>query len=247
MTDDATPKHVLLDALTDYFDGRLDQGAASRVEIHLADCTDCTALAREIWSARVLLARWSPAVHGAAYWSDLLESALAKLEAEPQFGSWRGRLRRWRDRWACRVDGAALVVMEAGGRFSRIVTEGLEELMRPGATWSFAPVPTPQPTRGGAGEADGATGAVPPVTTVLASGATPARMMVSDTTREIVVRIDGLDPGSPPPLVVLFPAESLGRPILVEPHRVQGADYWIARFEDPSPGVYLVALEPLAT
>jgi len=148
-------------------------------------------------------------------------------------------LSAWAALWSGQAEGVVRVIMETGGSASRVVTEGLDALSRPGATWQFAPMPVGVATRGPLGGAS-----APNPTVAIASGATQARVAITEARREVVVRIDGQPAGGQPPLVLLVPMAEDTEPriALVQPQ--SGAPYLLARFSDVPAGDYLVALEP---
>jgi hypothetical protein len=77
-----------------------------------------------------------------------------------------------------------------------------------------------------------------------------ARVAVSGARGEIVVRLDDVQPGLQPPLVLVIPT-GLGQvgpahePRLGTPEPSPGSDGWIARFGGMGPGDYLIVFEPL--
>jgi hypothetical protein len=235
--------HYANEELTSYLAMELSEAREMEIEEHLAVCDECTARAREAHLLTSLVQQWTAHAHGEAYRRDLLARALAQLEAHEANPAWRERLRHWRERWAGRAEAAVRVVVAAPGAASRVVTEGLDALLRPGATWQFGAAPAAMPVRGVvAREA-----APPPVTVALASGAAPARVAVNDAAREIVARLEALPVGADPrepPFVALIPTTEGAEPRRQPLERRRGATYWVARFADVSAGDYMVVFEP---
>lgn len=267
MTHQRKPDHVPPEELDRYFGGELDEDGESRVEEHLATCSECSARAREIRALRHAMDEWTAEVHGAAFWRARLESAVDSAAGARAGAAWHERLDRWRERWLGRAEGIALVmggqaaeelsgflpmpfmgssasVPEAAKRVARLVTTGLDDLLRPGAAWRFEPVPARTlRVRGAPGkpEAAGATREV-------AAAGTP-RVIIRLTPRGgtghvLEVRIEHLPADGQAPLVVIVP--EAGEPMVREPSQDPTRSEYVAVFEDPPAGSYVVALEPPA-
>jgi hypothetical protein len=236
----STVQHVADEILADYAARRLPEWDELAVEEHLAACDDCSTIVRssllvgDVWDA------WTAMAHGEAAAGARLLQAVREAQTLVGDASWQARLMAWSEHWSGRAEAAVRVVMDAHAGASRVLTEGLEALSRPGSAWQFAPLAVPAPTRGPrAGETERSP------TVALAAGVhTQARVAVGGERREIVVRLDGhLDPGRAP-LVLLIPDS--GDPRLALPEQPAGAPYWIARFADVPPGEYIVAFEPIS-
>lgn len=240
--------HVTRQDLVAYFVGELQEDQESPIEEHLAVCDDCTSHARQLYAAQEkqlhsfarVWNRWTAEEHGRAHQVAVLDAALqAAASHNPQWGE---RFHQWRERWAGKAEAAVRVVMEAQETASRIITEGLETLTRPGGMWQFALQPTPVPVVGTV-RTRGQT-APSPVAVALAPGDLQARVAVSGE-KEISVRVDEWPPGQTPPLVLLISTTEKSEPQVKELERTRGATYLITRFENVEPGDYVVAFEPL--
>jgi hypothetical protein len=242
MHNEAAMNHFSTEILADYLDLNLSEDEELQIEDHLALCRDCTSTVRQQRALTEVLAGWTARAHGQAHLAAAVERALTQVEV--QNPAWRTRLASWAERWAGAAEAAVRVVLAAPGSASRIVTEGLDALARPGAAFQFAPVPAAIPTRGPRGR-----GAGPPraaLAVASANGTSLARIAVGGEQREVVVRLDTLPAGAQPPLVLLAPIAGPGEPRVALPERQPGLPYWIARFDDLPPGEYLVAFEPSA-
>jgi hypothetical protein len=235
--------HLSPDTLASYFTHGLSDAEQSGVEEHLADCDTCIGSARTTFAASGLIDRWTADVHGQAVLQGVLVQALAASRQQPSLAAWRERLAQWAERWVGQAEAAVRIMLEAPGSAARVLTDGMEGLARPGASWQFAPVPTAMPTRGPAGRR--AT-SQPVIVSAGGDGTPSARVSVSGQRGEVAVRLDDLPAGQEPPLVLLVPTDRGGEPRLTLPVRQPDADFWIARFEKLEPGDYLVAFEPLA-
>lgn len=239
MSSQANNVHLDPAELADYFAGLLSEDRESSIEGHFAECQHCTTQARRFHSFNQVWDRWTAQAHGEASWRAVLGKALhVTAKAHPH---WRERLRHWRTHWAGKAEAAVRVVMEAPGKTSHVVTEGLEALVRAGGRWQFGRAPGLVPTRGG--QLHGP--ATPsPATVALAPGKSKAWVAVSGED-EVSVRVEEWPAGQPAPLVLLIPTVGTGELQAQELKKTRGATYLIARFEDIPPGEYVVAFEPV--
>jgi len=238
MVDEATTEHVTPEELADYFEGKLPEDRECMIEEHLAECKECTEEARGVHVFAEVWQQWSARAHGEAYWRVRLVNAIEVVAGKPQYATWRERLVRWREVWGGRAEAALRVLVGAKGTASKIETEGLDMLARAGAVWRFALVLAPAFVRGTEAGAMRSTAALSP-------GRPRVRVAVNGDVREVVVRVDGLQPGQAAPLVLLIPAEEGREAKVAEPQRQPGVDYLIARFEHVESGDYLAAFEPM--
>jgi hypothetical protein len=235
MAEKSHPVHPDVDKLADYFASKLSEASKDSLEQHFAECGDCCRIARRVYSSSLLLERW---FSGKQPETDLNAVLARNLDALASANVvWRERLRKWTENWAGRAEGAVRMVMGSSSNAASIATDGLTELLRPGARWQFALEPIGAPIRG----------QTPPQSISVAAtiGSPRARVAVSAEARELEVRIDELSEGLDVPLVLLIPLSQDLEPQVKELSRSAGVSYCIARFEDLQPGQYLVALEPM--
>jgi hypothetical protein len=233
--------HVSDEMLADYSAGRLSELDELEVEEHLADCSACAAVARAALLVEDVWDTWTARAHGQAYLAEVLAQAVIQAERLTADPSWKARLGAWAAQWRGHAEGAVRVVLDATGAASHVVTEGLDGLTRPGASWQFAPIPVAVPTRG-----PRAGGAPSRPTVALAPGSQQARVAVGGARREIVVRIDGQPADRRPPLVLLVPLDNDVQPRLAVVESQPDLPYLLARFADVPVGEYVVAFEPFA-
>jgi hypothetical protein len=244
MTKNSPDNHLSIEALLDYSANLLSESRQCEIDEHLAECGDCTEQVRGYLETAAVIRKWNAGAHGMAFWSARLSSAIEQLESRPQPAVLRERLGQWRQRWTGQAEGVVRLVVEVPGHISRIVTDGMESLLRPGAGWVFAPVPVARPVRGaGSARLEGPS-APERARVVAACGHVRVRIAVDDAAGEVVVRVDGMPGVAPAPLVVLLPQDPGTAPLIGEPVEVPGAAYRIVRFTDTTPGQYLVVLEP---
>jgi hypothetical protein len=237
---DGNALHIPGELLADYTARRLSEAEELDVEAHLAECDECSEVARAALLVGNVWDNWTAQAHGQAFLASRLSHAIRQAQHTTANAGWQVRLDTWAEEWTGRVEAAVRVVMAAPGSASRVVTEGLEALSRPGTGWQFAAVPVGMPTRG-----PRAQGKAPSPTVALASGTSQARVAVGGARREIVVRLDALPGDRQPPLVLLVSVTEDDEPRLAIPEQQPGAPYFVARFDDVPPGEYVVAFEPL--
>jgi len=235
MADESATAHLSPEEIADYFQGLLTEEREQAVEAHLGDCTGCVARAQQYHRFVALWEQWTPEAHGAAHLLARAQQALA--EAQSARGEWGERLARWADRWRGRAEAVVRVVMEAPEQASRLVTEGLEPLLREGATRRFALLPEPIRVRGAEGVEVFATIAIAP-------GSPEVRVTVDGEQREVVALVTPSAAGRAAPLVMLIPDDPAAEVRIGEPRPEVGSPELVARFEHLPKGGYVVALEP---
>jgi anti-sigma factor RsiW len=236
--------HLSPDRLLDYFDQRLGEADEVAVEEHLADCARCARAARAALADAPRWQSWTAAAHGAAHLRAVVQRSLAAARAQSPRAAWRGRLDRWADEWGGMAEAAVRAILGAGP--ARLVTNDLGGLLRPGATWHFAP-PVAAPVRGDpyfqsrsrqysdqrwyGRSTETSTTTEPRTRVVVAPGP------------ELDLRVD-LMAGVDAPLVALVPLDPVGPALVAEPEWRPELPYRSARFTGLSPGEYLVVFEP---
>ncbi len=229
-TADAT-KHLTLDVLADYFAETLDDKQEERVDLHLADCDRCAALARRVHAVdeavQPALATWTAASHADVVLRSIAREGLKKADVPPDL---RERVGRWRERLA---SGALHLIRQASGQLGNAVEEAVNVLLPPPgwkvsarpAVWAAEPVTTFK------GEDDDLR---------LAQTAPTIRVLPKGI--GIEVRVEGVDEN--PGLVVLVPAGERGHPVVKPLKPARDAERtFFARFEKEGEE-FVVVLEP---
>jgi hypothetical protein len=245
----SSPTHLSTDTIADYFANSLSETAMLDAEEHFATCDACALRSQKVLAVGALIQQWSAPVHGEAELQARLVAALEAARKTTTVAAIRTRLAAWAERFAGQAEAAVRVVLDAPGQAARVLTEGVEGLTRPGATWQFA---QPQPAT--LGPIRGTARRGPPRQTVVTAGdagGTTAKLAVSGERGEVTVRLDGVPLGSEPPLVLLVrtdrtAGQAPAEPILAAPEPSPGSDAWVARFEGLGQGSYLVLFEPRA-
>ena len=67
MPSEVTTRHITLEAVADYFEGRLPDAQEGEIETHFAECEQCTNRARQYYAFTALWNGWTARAHGEAY------------------------------------------------------------------------------------------------------------------------------------------------------------------------------------
>lgn len=245
MPDEMKWIHVNTAELIDYLDKDVTDDEEDRIERHLAACGECAQRARQASALCDLWERWSARTHREAFLRSVVESALESAADEAVVDdAWKGRIRRWQSATSGLVEGAVRVTIEAVKNASQIATEGMDDLLRPGARWRFTLQPDPVAVRG----VQHRRKSPPKVALAEGSDGSSARVKVEDhddATREVIVSVAQFPRGHVAPIVVLttIGREGKEKPRLLQMRR-QGQGL-IARFRALPAGEYLVLFEPL--
>ena len=225
----------------DYLESKLSPEREEEVERHLALCDSCVEQTRE---THVLnqLCDWTAEQHGESLAVDTWYAALERAEAEVTRSSLRDRLADWRERGAGLSQGALRVVNSAVENAYRVVTHSIDAIVCPQSEWQFQAAAPTAGVRGTASTADD----VAVVETDRGVSGPSARVLVRAGEKgQVVVRVDGIAPDQPGPLVVLVLSGDDSTVVVRETQKQLGTTYWVARFENLHAGEYLVAVEPL--
>ncbi len=230
--------------LVDYFDHNLPEDQALRLEEHLTECDHCSNLAREVYALSAKWGRWTARTHAEAYAMEanafraLLQRALEKIGGAIS--------RQAVESWKKGAEGAVRVVMREIAASSEIMTEGVESLLRPQASWSFAPVAVSP--RGSAERVQGASASVQVETPESCPGGRRARVGIDAAARRITVAVENHPAERPYPRVLLVPLQEGVEPEVGKwtSSSVPGSktvDLY-TQFSGRKPGEYLIAFEP---
>jgi len=239
MTEKPEGEHVATEELADYFAGSLSQERELAVELHLAACNECTQQARQVYSFTALFERWTSKQPAEPALPIVLARCLEAARDRMTNQLWRERLNGWRERWGGKAEGAVRVILGAPGKATRILTDGLDNLLRPAATLRFVPeaLVGVNSVRGKLDQGSVALASAPGVPRV--------RISASGLVGEVEIRIDDLPQTQTPPLILLIPAVGGIEVRVAELSQTPGVPYWIGRFEQIDPGDYFIVLEPM--
>ncbi|RPI23502.1 MAG: zf-HC2 domain-containing protein [Acidobacteria bacterium] len=231
---------VTPEELVDYFDHNLAQDQELQLEEHLGECDRCAGLAREVFQLSSEWEQWTAKTHGEACvsepgWArDLLGRALDRISNTigPQAV----------ERWKKGAEGAVRVVVRQMAT-SEIITEGVDTLLRPNASWHFVPIEISP--RGGAKRGQGPRAVIQVESPESGPEARRARVGIELATGDISVSFDNFPPGRPYPRVLLIPLKGEVDPEKPEwrPLSLPGAE--TVEFSGLEPGEYFIAFEPV--
>jgi len=246
MPDEPKWSHVNPAELVDYFDRDLSDDEEDRIELHLARCEECAQRARQAAALCNRWERWSAGSQREAYLRSVVRNALESAAGEVILDdTWKERIHRWRSASAGLVEGVVRVTIEAVKKASRVATDGMEDLLRPGAGWRFTLQPDPVAVRG----VQPGRSSPAKIALAVCSDGSSVRVKVEDHddgTCEVVISVDQFPHGRLMPIVILASIGQGGteKPRLLQMRR-QGQGL-IARSHDLPAGEYLVAFEPLS-
>lgn len=246
MTGETEKPHLTIEDLVDYFDKGVSADLEERIEIHIARCDDCAERARRAHALCGTWANWNAKSHRQALRRAMVEKSLAEAGSQSQehIPEWKRRLERWREVSAGLAEGVVEIVMSPARDATRIITEGMEALIRPGAGWRFSPQAAYPVVRGVGGERR-------PCKIAVAENPEGMRASVKieeppRAGREIVVYMDRPPRARDLPIVLLISTVGdPGREIRIRQMEPQAVGL-LARFEDVPDGDYILAIEPLA-
>jgi hypothetical protein len=231
--------------LVEYIDHHLVEDREIRLEEHIAECEHCGNIAREFYTLSARWERWTARTHADACSMEagalraLLERALDKI----------GDAIRPEDvgRWKRGAEGAVRVVIREIASLSEIMTEGLEDLLRPQAAWRF--VPAALSPRGAGTHEGGVLIVIQVETSEVGPSGKRARIGMDPASGKIMVSVENHPEGRPYPRVLLIPLQEKGKPELGEwkSSQVPGSKVvsLYAQFSGRKPGEYFIAFEPI--
>jgi len=171
-------------------------------------------------------------------------AVMGEAAASPRTrADWKERLETWRQTTAGLAEAAARLVVGALEERSRVLTEGIDSILRPGAFWRFdtsraaVPVrglPSPESARSNRAVAEDSSG---------------SRMWVQveetgSNERAVAVRIDRFSFTQKPPLVVLVPCGNVPDRKARIAELIPDGEGLAARFDNVEPGEHLLLVEP---
>lgn len=250
------PECISAEELAEYCQGLLLEDRNGDIEVHFARCDLCAQQARQFYTAQTrrfavftqIWDGWTAKTHGEAYQRDAAREqdlpktmAVALQIAAQAYPNWQERLRQWQKQWGGKAEAARRVIVRVSQATSRVMTESLESLVRPGGGWPPAPVSVPVRPRHKP--------LPPPNLRVLGPSLSPdkprERVTVSGEAGAVQVRVEGWPAAQQVrPLVVLVSIHGESEPQVVELVEEE-AGVLIARFASVELGEYVVALEPL--
>jgi hypothetical protein len=230
--------HISIEQMDRYVNGDMGVEESYEADCHMGGCDECAQKVRTLRPLNYVWKQWTAGSHGQARKDSLLVSSLKKAAAQnPKL---QGRISRWLERWGTCAGGAVKVVFRVPDEITRVITGGMETLLKPQPRWRFAYATALPPVRG-----IRTRGGPRDKTKVRAEGTPGAEVTVDETSGGIEVRFSGLTSGQLAPLVLLISDDKGRDPLVLAPERDPETDLFVARFQKVPPGRYSLIIEPL--
>lgn len=224
-------KHPTKEEIYQYIWQELAFGREIEVSEHLAICRQCTAFSRQEYQMKFLWENWTAKSHGKIYWQNRIKEVLEGCrETAPSFAL-KERLAAWLEEYKAKVGGIAEVILERTKELGKVITDLPQALLAPQAL-EFIQVVAVR----GEGEK-------PEEIKIVNKGELKVQVITDTAKRFVTVQIPQSE--RKPPLVILSPQK--GKPLLAEPQKVKGTNFYAACFKDIPPGEYMLIFEPEIT
>jgi hypothetical protein len=240
MTENTALEHPDQEELSQYVRGSLPGFGDAWIEEHLAECSACAEAVRRVECFENLWDTWAADAHGAAAQRAELDRALQRAEAVEAVATTPDlltQLRSWNRQFRGTVSGAIKVLVHAAGERSRLLTDGVANILCPAPMPAFA-VSLVTPGRRGVVPSLGDAAQAPPPPAIRADSMAPAGpsthvVLEGQTLR---VSVAGLAAAQAPPLVVLVPQDE-SAPQVQRLWKDDASGSYVAHFE-LAPGPY---------
>lgn len=241
MNDEIKFNHLTAENLVDYFDKTLTEKEKEVLEVHLAECDDCTRRTQQAYALCNEWEQWTASTDREVFKLALIYKSLQEAIAEERADilRWKERLERWRSASASLAKDIGRAVTDAAQNTARSITEEAEHLLHSGTTAPFDLQWGAVRTRGTRGR-----GLSPKIKVTLASGpwAQLASVAADASTGTVFVLVERWPQGKIEPLVLLAGEGRKTRVNSLE--RLPHGEGLMAQFEKVEPGNYIVDLEP---
>lgn len=222
-------KHFNLNEITKYVMEALPEEKEIEIGEHLAECQKCRELAQNEFKTKRLLESWTAEAHGQAYWQNRIEKVLNSALGSTVEPSVQKRLEAWMKKWKGKVGGMVQILLSTAEKTGKVLTDFPKTLFVPYSQLKFAEIPV---VRGIAKE-DGEI-------KITSKGETDVQVFTDIENNKVIVQIE--DSKKRIPLVIL--ASGKGEPIVKEPKKIEGTNFYGACFENIAAGEYTLFFEP---
>lgn len=229
-------KCLAFDEIERYLAGDVSEEETIRIDAHMGTCDDCAEKVRMMRRLNFLFNQWTAKSHVEIYQQEQLVAALNK--AAEQNPILKERIHRWLEKWAGKAEAALRLVMKVPEETTRIITEGVEALVKPDSRLKFVYITAPVPTRGVETLKE-------KKTVVKTEGIPNVQVIVNEAANEVEVRLKSLPSEQKAPLILLIPDAKEQAPLLSEPKPEPKTNYHIARFQNVPAGKYTLVFEPM--
>jgi hypothetical protein len=221
-------KHPAREEIEDYIWEELSEERGIEISEHLSVCKECQRLSQKEFRAKLILESWTAKAHGEAYWKTRLSGVLEDALELAKTQGLKKRIKEWIEESQGKFGGAVQIVLGSIKEMGEVLTHFPRQFLAPQAI-QFAQAAV---IRGTEKE--------PGVIKVISKDKPGIQVLTDLVNRKVVVQIE--ESQKKPPLVILSPKE--GKPLLTEPKKVEGTNFYAAIFENIPAGEYVLIFEP---
>jgi len=221
-------KHPAKEEIEDYIWEELSEERGIEISEHLSVCKECQRLSQKEFRAKLILESWTAKAHGEAYWQARLSGVLEDAVELAKTPGLKKRIKEWIEENRGKLGGAVQIVIGGVKEMGEVLTHFPQKFLVPQAI-QFAQVAV---VRGAEKE--------PGVIKVISKDKPGIHVLTDLVNRKVVVQIE--EGQKNPPLIILSPKE--GKPLLAEPKKVEGTNFYAAIFENIPAGEYILIFEP---
>jgi len=214
--------------IDDYIWEELPEERGIEIGEHLSVCKECQKLSQEKFKTKLLWKSWTAKAHGEVYWQKRLSEALESSLELAKTPALKNRLEEWIRESKGKIGGAIQIILGGIEEMGKVLTNFPQQFLAPQPI-QFVQVAVVRGT-----EKD------PGVIKVISKDKPGIQVLTDLVNRKVVVQIE--DGPQRPPLVILSPKE--GKPLLSEPKKIEGTNFYAAIFENISVGEYTLIFEP---
>lgn len=237
--------HISSDEFVDYFEMQLSDSQEKIIEEHVADCDQCTEIARQINSFLTVWNQWTAEHHGLLHKLIAFNDAFVLAKEQVEISSWRDRLEVWQKRWSQNVSSVVKKIDDFSDQTRSLVGDRIASLIE---TIDFSVNQLiPQPvirTRGirtiGTSRGQGEQIRTEKINLTIEKPVIHIKTPKSLTLEVTLKNIDWIEHA---PLVLLVTNDK--KAVINEAIWKKDLKKWIVIFPDIEPGTSFIALEPI--
>jgi hypothetical protein len=223
-----------------YLANEVSEEEALRMNVHMSKCEKCAEKVRTMRRLNFLFNQWTAKAHAELLYQYQIVGALNQAaELHPDL---KDRLHNWLKHWQGKAEAALRVVLKVPGEATQIIFKGWEAMVKPEPHLKFDYAVVGMRPRGvrGVTKIDKTD-----KTKVRAEGIFSVEVSVNEINNEVIVQIEGIIPDQKAPLILLIPDAKEQEPLLSQPERESGTNYYVARFQNVPAGRYTLVFEPM--
>mgnify|MGYP001175474501 CR=1 FL=1 len=183
---------------------------------HLAVCLECCSFAQETFKNKLFWDNWTARQHGEAYWKKRIYESITQVQASAATADLKARLENWLNSWR-----------EKAGELAGMYLGKLQILV-PEHSLHFV---YDTVVRGTGEERD--------YIKVVSKEKPEVQVITDAANKKVIIQIE--ESRGVPPAVILIP--ETGAPLLAQPQKVAGTNFYAAYFENLPVGEYTLIFE----